>query len=199
MSNPEKTPAFSIVLAVHDQAQSIGQHLPAYLTQQYDDYEVIVVDESSADETNDVLKQLKDTHKHLYTTFLPKYQFQKNRRRLALTIGVKAAKREWVIFADIDTIPPSDQWLSELAEWAASPTVLLLGYIRRKSGDVQLQTFEDIDKARGKVSKTERRKAHGHNPRWMRYQRGWYDFIVVRTDKAHETLRLFENRDSMKL
>lgn len=199
MSNSGKKPAFSIVLAVHDQASAIAENLPTLLTQQYEDYEVIVVDESSADNTADILKQLKATHSHLYTTFLPKYQFQNNKQRLAFTIGVKAAKKGWIIFADIDSLPSSEQWLQELSDFAMKPTILLLGYINRKSGEIRLKTYEDLDGARRTITKTERRKSHGHNATWLRYQRGWYDFLVVSTDKAHETLRLFENKDSIKL
>ena len=195
MSNSEKRPTFSIVIAVHDQAQEIAQNLPVLLTQQYgngDDYEVIVVDESSTDETADVLKQLKTQYSHLYTTFLPKYQFQKNRRRLALTIGVKAARKEWLIFVDISTPPPSDLWLEELSQSAYAPTALMLGYINRKKGTVRLQTFDDIEKARHIISKTERARTHGHDGQWLRYLRGRYDFVVVGTNMGHDTLRLFE-------
>ena len=199
MSNSGKKPTFSIILAVHDQAAAISEHLPTLLTQQYENYEVIVVDESSTDETTDVLKQLKTTHNHLYTTFLPKYQFQNNKQRLAFTIGVKAAKKEWIIFADIDNVPSSEQWLEELSGFATEPNILLLGYINRKSGEIRLKTYEDLDGARRTLTKTERSKSHGHNATWLRYQRGWYDFLVVSTDKAHETLRLFENKNSIKL
>lgn len=88
MNTPDHRPTFSIVIGVHDQAEEIEQNLPSLLTQQFEGgYEVIVVDESSTDETVDVLKRLKSNHPHLYTTFLPKYHFQNNRRRLCLHPG----------------------------------------------------------------------------------------------------------------
>lgn len=193
MNIPNKKPRFSIVIAVRDQAPDIERNLPLLLTQQYDgDYEVIVVDESSTDNTADVLKQLKTLHNHLYTTFLPRYQFQRERQRLALTIGVKAAKYEWVVFADINMLIPSEQWLDELSAFACRPTELLLGYIDRKSSDVRLQTYDDVDNARKLISRTEHRKATGHTVNWMRFRRGWYDFLVVIKERAHETLRMFK-------
>ena len=200
MSNPNIRPRFSIVVAVHDQAQEIAQNLPVLLSQQYESYEVIVVDMSSTDGTTDVLKQLKDSHPHLYTTFLPKYQFQKNPLRLADTIGVKAAKYEWIVFADINKLPPSEHWLEELAQFTCRPTVLLLGYIQEKTNDVRLQTFDNVADAQRKVKKTEREIASGGNgARWLRYLRGRYDFMVVRADKGHETLKMFENTDKIKI
>jgi len=186
---------FSIIAAVHDQSAAISENLPALLSQQYEGrYEVIVVDESSTDDTLDVLKQLKTDNPHLYTTFLPKYQFQRNRRRLALTIGVKAAKNDWVIFIDINTPPSSDTWLEELSAQIESGEKLQLGYISRKKGNVRLQPFYNLEDARSLVSKNERAEACiGHQGSHLRYLQGKYDFMVVKRSEAHEALRLFGN------
>jgi len=186
-------PEFSIITVVCDQAQEVRENLPIVLTQQYEaDYEVIVIDESSADETPDVLKQLRAIHPHLYSTFLPKSQYRQTRRRLALTLGVKAAKNEWLVIADINTPPASVEWLQELTEFVGASNKLLLGYFNRKTGDVRLQLFESVDEAAAIIRKAERRKGTGRKGRWMRYRRGMYDFIVVPTRLGHETLRLFE-------
>ena len=84
---------FSVIMTVFDNGSELEQHLPAFLTQQYEPgYEVIVVDESSTNNTDDVLKLMKQQYPHLYSTFLPKPDVHRNRKRLALTIGVKAAK-----------------------------------------------------------------------------------------------------------
>ena len=107
---------FSIIMSVCDDACLIEENLPAFLEQEYEPgYEVIVVDESSTDNTADVLKLQKNEHPNLYTTFLPRPNRLVNRPRLALTLGVKAAKNDWVVFTDISTPPPSSQWLAELS------------------------------------------------------------------------------------
>ena len=193
MSTPNKKPTFSIITAVQDQSHQLATCLPALLSQQYEGYEVIVVDGSSTDESADVLKQLKTDNPHLYTTFLPKYQFQRDRRRLAFTIGVKAAKHEWVIFTDMTTIPPTDQWLMELSEFCCAPALLQLGYVNKKNGDVRLRSFEDLNEARHLINKAERWRAGIGHDRWMRVlqKKANYDFIAVRTDHGHELLRLF--------
>lgn len=186
-------PQFSVIVAVRDQAQEVRENLPIVLTQQYEaGYEVVVVDESSADETADVVKQLRADHPHLYSTFLPKSPYQLVRRRLALTLGVKAAKGDWLVFADVNTPPTSAEWLQELAPFVESSTQLLLGYYNRKTGDVRLQLFGSVDEAAAIVSKAERRRGTGHKGKWLRYRRGLYDFIVVPAHLGHETLRLFE-------
>ena len=196
MNTPDKRPTFSIIVAVHDQEQEVAQNLPILLTQQYDrDFEVIVVDESSTDGTADELDRMKADYPHLYTTFLPHYQFQQNRRRLALSIGVKAAKHQWVVFADIASPPPSELWLAELAEAATASTTLLLGYINAKKGNVRLQAYEDLEQASRLVSKAEQWREGTGSGSWRRHllRGGNYNFMAVRTDKGPETLQLFKH------
>ena len=134
MNSSNNNATFSVIMTVYDEARKLEENLPLFLEQDYETgYEVIVVDESSTDDTVDVLKLQKAKYPHLYTTFLPKPNRLVTRQRLALTLGVKATKNEWIIFTGIQTPPPSDQWLKELAEFTAEGTALLLGYINRKT------------------------------------------------------------------
>jgi len=193
MNSSDNNATFSIIMTVCDDARQIEENLPKFIEQDYTSgYEVIVVDESSTDDTADVLKLLKQEHPNLYTTFLPRPNRLVNRPRLALTLGVKAARSAWVVFANIETPPPSRQWLDELASAVGDSPALILGYVSHKTGNLRLQCFESIDRARFHVSKTERRKANGHEGRWLRYVRGKYDFVAVRREDGHEVLKLFE-------
>ena len=71
-SDDNTLPSVSIVLAVHDGEVETERNLPLLLSQDYQgEYEVIVVDESSTDETAEVLKRLKNNHKNLYVPFIP--------------------------------------------------------------------------------------------------------------------------------
>lgn len=195
---------FSVILAVQDQAGALHENLPRLLSSSDAAEQVVVVDMSSTDNTDDVLSSLKVTYDNLYSTFVPKYHFQRNPRRLALTIGMKAAKGVWVVFADIDNLPPSESWLTELAELAVSPNVLLLGYMKRKTGQVRVKAYDDLSQASSLVMRTEQRRNDGSS-RFFAFNSTLpsftpdYDFIAVRADKGHELLRLFESTKQRRL
>ena len=187
---------FSVIMTVYDQARELEQQLPAYLKQTYETgYEVIVVDESSTDETPDVLKLLKNEYPHLYSTFLPKPNRRVVRRKQAFNVGIKASKNEWIIFSDINTFPENDTWLQTINDNLGDSSPIMLA--RYKKGDLIMRTFEDIEEVSNYIIKGERQRAEGHKGSHLRKLRGKYDFIVVRTDEAHELLKLFEQKISL--
>ena len=182
---------FSVIMTVYDNGSDLEQHLPAFMTQTYEPgYEVIVVDESSTDQTDDVLKLMKQQYPHLYSTFLPKPDIHVVRKRLALTIGVKASKNEWIIFSDINAFPQDDNWLQTIADNLGDTTGIMLG--RYKKGELTTRLFEDIEAVSDYIVKGERQRADGHKGSRLRKLRGKYDFVVVRANEAHELLKYFE-------
>lgn len=178
-------------MAVYEQASQLEANLPVFLTNTYESgYEVIVVDESSTDETDDVLKLLKQDHPNLYSTFIPKPNPHITRRKLALSLGIKAAKNEWVIITSIENAPAYEEWLKELSGVIDSTTEAVAGYYLKKG--LRLQTFEDTDQTRSLVVKAERKRRKISKRRFLKYLCGRYDFIAVRRDKAYEVLSFFE-------
>ncbi len=185
----------SFLITVHDQAQDIRENLPSYLTQDYEPgYDVIVVDEMSTDETPDVLKQLKEAYPKLHTTFLPDSNKISQRRKYALSIGVKASGYEWIIISKIQNELPSADILKCIVEAMDADADLTLGYFKKKG--IKLQSFAYLDDASHHILKAERKLKRVYDRQRNSLVCGRYDFIIVKRELAYDVLSLFQQKIS---
>lgn len=186
---------FSVIMIVYEQARELEENLPLFLQQEYEPgYEVIVVDESSTDQTQDVLKLLKNDYPHLYSTFIPRPNRLISRRKLAFHIGVKAAKNDWIIFTKIQRKPIANDILKAIAESMDEDAELTLGYTVKKG--IRLQPFNTCSEASSHILRIERKLTKVREKKRMNYMWGRYDFIIVRKEVAYDVLNLFEQKIS---
>jgi cellulose synthase/poly-beta-1,6-N-acetylglucosamine synthase-like glycosyltransferase len=122
-------PKVSVIIASENAADELSENLPAILTQDYPDFEVIVVNNGSTDESETLLRSLQLKYPHLYITYLPySNDITFGRRKLALTIGLKAAKGEVLLFTEPYSKPVSNQWISSIVEEFSDEKDIVLGY-----------------------------------------------------------------------
>lgn len=118
----------TILLTVHDNAKELEKNLPLFLSQDYPtEFEVIVVAEQGDSATEDVLKR-HSHHPHLYSTFIPSSSRYMSRKKLAITLGVKAAKYEWIILTEPSCSPVSPRWLYGMSCRFTDDMNLVMGY-----------------------------------------------------------------------
>jgi glycosyltransferase involved in cell wall biosynthesis len=122
-------PPLSVIISAHDESAYLKENLPYILRQDYPaGFEVIVINDGSTDETDDVLKLFANEYKNLYHSFTPSGSRYLSSKKLALTLGVKAAKYDWLVFTEADCVPQSDEWLSRMASNISPHTDIVLGY-----------------------------------------------------------------------
>jgi len=118
----------SVVICARNEAENLRKYLPMILEQDYPDFEVIVVNDCSDDETEDVLKRLKEKYPHLRTTFLKEQEKFWHGKKLALTVGIKAARNEWLLLTDADCAPSSNEWIKIMSQHFSDDKAIVLGY-----------------------------------------------------------------------
>ena len=118
----------SVILCAHNEAYNISQYLPVLLTQDYPEYEVIVVDDGSEDETRAMVERYMVNDPRLHLTFVPYGARVGSTKKLALTLAAKAAKYEYLLLTDADCVPESNHWISEMMRGFQSSKDIVLGF-----------------------------------------------------------------------
>lgn len=118
----------SVIVVADNNAEDLRANLDSLLSQDYEPgYEVIVVVDKDEDGTGDFLKAY-GKRPNLYTTFVPDSSRYMSRRKLAITLGVKAAKNELILLTDATCRPVSDKWISVMASRLDEGTDIVMGY-----------------------------------------------------------------------
>lgn len=151
------TPPFSVIIAAHNQATQLRRYLPEILEQDYERFEVIVVDMISTDDTKDILERLEMQYANLRHTFVPASARDISIERLALTLGFRAAAYEWVVITHPDCHPASSQWLRRIGETIIQPRI-----------DVQSSRLKEPDMVLGFARYDEQRST------WFDHKVGFY-------------------------
>ena len=123
-----ETHPVSVIIYAHDGTLSLRQNLTAILNQDYPQFEVIVIKDGHNDESEDYLTAMEERHDNLYHSFVPDTSRYISRKKLAITLGIRASKYEWIILTDANCTPQSDQWLRLMARNFTSNTQIVLGY-----------------------------------------------------------------------
>jgi glycosyltransferase involved in cell wall biosynthesis len=118
----------SIIICARNEAENLTAHLPLILEQDYPDYEVIVVNDCSEDESQDILEKFQEKYPYLRLTRIKNDEKFTHGKKLALTIGIKAAKNEWLLLTDADCKPASNQWVTTMQRNFTENTDIVLGY-----------------------------------------------------------------------
>lgn len=115
-NSAEDTPPVSVVVCAHNEYNNLQDYLTILLDQDYPCYEVIVVDDSSEDGSDLLLERWSRQYPNLYHTFVPRGARVLSSKKLALTIGIKAANHEHVLLTDADCRPESRYWIREMVK-----------------------------------------------------------------------------------
>lgn len=121
-------PEVSVIICARNEEENLKKHLPSVLKQNYPNYEVIVINDRSIDNTETVLELLKKEYPHLKTSFVPHDAKYIDSKKIAVILGVKAAKNDILVFTDADCEIVSDKWLENMVRSFSQGTQIVLGY-----------------------------------------------------------------------
>jgi glycosyltransferase involved in cell wall biosynthesis len=138
-------PGVSIVVYAHNQGAQLETHLPQLLKLNYPRYEVIVVDDASSDNTDDVLTAIEQRYDHFYHTHITDQVRTVSRRKLAFMLGIKAARYDVVLSTHAQCLPTSDRWIHAMARPFLSGKEIVLGPLAYEDRTALLSRFFAYD------------------------------------------------------
>ena len=104
-------PPVSVVIAARNEYENLERNLKAILEQDYPNFEVVVVNDCSWDDSQKLLEYYQEVYPNLKICKLIEQEKYPTGKKFALTIGIKAALHEHLVFTDADCQPAGNQWL----------------------------------------------------------------------------------------
>jgi len=118
----------SVVMAARNEYHHLKKNLPVILDQKYPDFEVVVVNHASDDETADYLKELQRNYAHLKVITIEQDLNFFHGKKFPLSIGIKSAAHEILLLTDADCKPLSPYWISRMTSNYNNQTEVVIGY-----------------------------------------------------------------------
>ncbi len=146
---PNKQNGFpiSVIICSKNEAENLKKHIPLWLEQQYPNFELILVNDASIDETLDVIEAFAENDERIKIVDVKNNEAFWANKKYALTLGIKKAKNNYLLFSDADCKPASNQWIQQMANHFSAEKQLVLGYgsYEKKKGFLnRLIRFETV-------------------------------------------------------
>lgn len=120
--------AVSVVISARNEYDNLKNNLRDILNQDYHNFEVVVVDDGSDDDSAHLLQRLQAKYSHLkVVTLKENINFFKG-KKLPLSIGIKSARHDLILLTDADCRPAGPHWITRMVDNYEGPIEIVLGY-----------------------------------------------------------------------
>lgn len=120
-------PPLSVIIMVHDDIDNVERNIDILLGQEYEPgYEVILVSNEKDSVADDLMKK-HNGNSRLRSTFIPNTSRYVSRDKLGVTLGVKAARNEWCLLMDGNSMPLTNRWLYEMGKACHEDKNIVIG------------------------------------------------------------------------
>lgn len=118
-------PGISIIICAKNEAENLKKNLPSIINQNYPNFEILVINDNSNDNTIEVLEQLKTTYNNLKYINIGATEKIGNGKKYIIKKGVELAQNEVLVFTDADCYPASDNWLKIMVQHLGKKDIVL--------------------------------------------------------------------------
>lgn len=137
----------SVVICARDAYEYLTELIPALLHQDYPDFEIVIVNDCSDDETEEYLKDLARKEPRIKPVQLKQHLNFFSGKKFPLSMGIKSAKNDLLVLTECNCMPSNDLWLRSVVECYNGKTEIVIGYspyMQRKGSLNRLMRFDAL-------------------------------------------------------
>ncbi len=124
---PKQIP-ISVIVCAKNEEKNVTNFIPLLAQQNYPDFEIVLIDDASSDETLTVFEEFEKQYSNIRLVKVKNNEAFWGNKKYALTLGIKAAKKEYLLFIDADCYPTSKDWIMAMSSQFTDQKTIILGY-----------------------------------------------------------------------
>jgi glycosyltransferase involved in cell wall biosynthesis len=126
-ATPKRIPV-SVIVCAKNEAEKVKKFVPLLAGQNYPDFEIVLIDDASSDETLDIFEEFEKQYPNIRLVKVENNEAFWGNKKYALTLGIKAARKEYLLFTDADCYPAGKDWLMQMSSQFTMSKTIVLGY-----------------------------------------------------------------------
>ena len=131
----------SVIIFAKNSASALKNNLPFILAQNYFKFEVVLINNVSTDNTPAVLEDFAAQNSNIKIIDVDNNEAFWGSKKYALTLGIKAAKYEHILFTEANSEPLSEFWIDEMSKQFTQTKTIILGYGKYKKENTLTNFF----------------------------------------------------------
>ncbi len=124
---PKRIP-ISVIVCAKNEEDNVLNFIPLLAEQNYPDFEIVLIDDASSDATLDIFEGFEKQYSNIRLVKVQNNEAFWGNKKYALTLGIKAAKKEYLLFTDADCYPTSKDWITAMSSQFTMQKTIVLGY-----------------------------------------------------------------------
>lgn len=125
---PDPELPVSVVICARNESAALQRLIPVLMEQDHREFELVVVNDRSDDDTWDVLQWMRPHQPRLKPVNIQADEKFSYGKKIALGVGVRSAKYPHVLVTDADCTPTGPQWISTMAAGFAKGRQIVIGH-----------------------------------------------------------------------
>ena len=124
----KKNISISVIICAKNEAENLQRFLPAILEQDYPNFEIVIINDASNDNTLEVIETFGKEHNKIKIVNVENNEAFWGNKKYALTLGIKAATNDYLLFTDADCKPVSKRWIASMSRHFTNKKSIVIGY-----------------------------------------------------------------------